>query len=45
LLFRDNEFQVSGMFTDRVVYERGGWYFTSRSLVWDLVSRDSVLPV
>jgi SnoaL-like domain len=44
-LFRDNEFQVSGMFTDRVVYERGGWYFTSRSLVWDLVSRDSVLPV
>jgi SnoaL-like protein len=45
LLFRDNEFHASGIFTDRVVYERGGWYFTSRSLEWDLVSRDSVLPV
>ena len=32
LLFRDNDFQASGTFTDRLIYERGGWYFTSREL-------------
>jgi hypothetical protein len=45
LLFRDNGFQASGIFTDRLIYERGGWYFTSRELVWDLVPRESALPV
>ena len=45
LLFRDNELRSSGTFTDRLVYERGGWYFTSRVLEWDLVPRQSALPV
>ena len=45
LLFRDNEFQASGTFTDRLIYERGGWYFTSRELEWDLVPRENALPV
>jgi hypothetical protein len=45
LLFRDNELQASGIFIDRLIYERGGWYFTSRELEWDLVPRDSALPV
>jgi len=45
LLFRDNELRSSGTFTDRLVYERGGWYFTSRGLEWDLVPRESALPV
>jgi hypothetical protein len=45
LLFRDNEFQTSGVFSDRLIYERGGWYFTSRELECDLVPRDSALPV
>ena len=30
---------------DRLIYERGGWYFTSRELEWDLVPRESTLPV
>lgn len=45
LLFRENELRATGTFTDRVVYERGGWYFTSRELEWDHASRDSALPV
>ncbi len=45
LLFRDNDLQASGTFTDRLVYERGGWYFTSRELEWDRVPRESALPV
>ncbi len=45
LLFRDNELQASGTFTDRLIYERGGWYFTSRELEWDLVPRESAIPV
>ena len=40
LLFRDNEFRATGTFTDRLIYERGGWYFTSRELEWDLVPRE-----
>ena len=45
LLFRDNAFRASGTFTDRLIYERGGWYFTSRELEWDLVPRENTLPV
>src|SRR5690349_25111997 len=45
LLFRDNELRSSGTFTDRLVYERGGWHFMSRRLEWDLVPRESALPV
>lgn len=29
---------VTGVFADQLIYERGGWYFTSRELVWDSVS-------
>ncbi len=45
LLLRDNQLQASGTFIDRLVYERGGWYFTSRELAWDHVPHESALPV
>jgi hypothetical protein len=45
LMFRDNALQATGTYRDRLVYERGGWYFTSRELEWDLVARESALPV
>ena len=45
LLFRRNELQATGTFTDRLIYERGGWYFTSRELVWDVVPRERVVLV
>jgi SnoaL-like domain len=45
LLLRGNELQVTGRYTDRLVYERGGWYFASRELVWDSVPRESALRV
>jgi hypothetical protein len=45
LLFRDNELRATGTFADRLVYERGGWYYTSRELEWDLVPRENALPV
>ncbi|OBK22491.1 nuclear transport factor 2 family protein [Mycobacterium asiaticum] len=28
---------ATGIFRDQLIYERGGWYFTSRELVWDSV--------
>jgi len=45
LLFRDAEMRATGTCRDRLIYERGGWYFTSRELDWDLVPRGSALPV
>jgi hypothetical protein len=45
LLFRDNELQATGTYRDSLIYERGGWYFTSRRLEWDVVPRESALPV
>jgi len=45
LLFRDNELQASGLFSDQLIYERGDWYFTSRDLEWDLVPRENALLV
>ncbi len=45
LLLRDNRLEASGTFTDRLIYERGGWYFTSRELEWDRVPNESALPV
>lgn len=27
--------RATGTYRDRLVYERGGWYFTSRELQWD----------
>jgi hypothetical protein len=45
MLFRDNALQATGKFTDRLIYERGDWYFTSRELEWDRVPQDSALRV
>jgi SnoaL-like domain len=45
LLLHDNRIQATGSYTDRLIYERGGWYFTSRELVWDPAPRESALPV
>ncbi|BBY42581.1 nuclear transport factor 2 family protein [Mycolicibacterium celeriflavum] len=45
LLLYGNGIQATGGYTDRLVYERGGWYFASRALVWDSAPRESALPV
>ncbi|MCT7662035.1 nuclear transport factor 2 family protein [Mycobacterium deserti] len=45
LLLRDNVLSATGTFVDRLVYERGGWYFTSRELQWDRAPRENALPV
>jgi hypothetical protein len=44
ILFR-NRATVTGTFVDQLIYERGGWYFTSRELSWDSASREDMLPV
>jgi len=45
LLFVGTELRATGTYTDSLIYERGGWYFTSRQLDWDLVPREDALPV
>ncbi|OBK79733.1 nuclear transport factor 2 family protein [Mycobacterium sp. 1274761.0] len=35
LLFVGAELRSTGVYRDRLIYERGGWYFTSRELDWD----------
>jgi SnoaL-like domain len=45
LLFRENELAATGTFSDRLIYERGGWYFASRELQWDRAPRKNALPV
>ncbi|PXX11036.1 nuclear transport factor 2 family protein [Mycolicibacterium moriokaense] len=45
LLFRNNVLEATGTYRDSLIYERGGWYFTSRELEWDLVPQESALPV
>ena len=45
LLFVGTELRATGTYTDSLIYERGGWYFTSRRLDWDLVPREDALPV
>jgi hypothetical protein len=30
--------RATGSYRDQLIYERGGWYFTSRELQWDSVS-------
>jgi hypothetical protein len=45
LLFRDNELKATGTYLDKLIYERGGWYFTSRELEWDVVPRERVVLV
>jgi hypothetical protein len=45
LVFVGAELRASGVYTDELIYERGGWYFTSRELNWDLAPRENALPV
>jgi hypothetical protein len=45
LVFVGAELHATGTYNDALIYERGGWYFTSRELNWDLAPRDSALPV
>ena len=45
LVFVGAELVATGIYSDRLIYERGGWYFTSRELEWDLAPRESALPV
>jgi hypothetical protein len=42
LMLSGNELAATGIFTDRLIYERGGWYFTSRELEPDVIPRESV---
>jgi hypothetical protein len=37
--------RATGTYRDELIYERGGWYFTSRELEWDSVSNGHALPV
>lgn len=37
LLFVGSELLAIGCYDDRLIYERGGWYFSSRELTWDPV--------
>jgi len=45
LLFVAAELRATGTYRDRLIYERGGWYFTSRELEWDVVPCKDALPV
>lgn len=36
-LHGDTTLRATGTFRDQLIYERGGWYFTSRALQWDSV--------
>jgi hypothetical protein len=45
LLFVGAELRATGLYRDALVYERGGWYFTSRALERDPVPATEALPV
>ena len=45
LLFVGAELRATGIYSDKLIYERGGWYFTSRELEWDVVPSTDALPV
>ncbi|BBZ51741.1 nuclear transport factor 2 family protein [Mycobacterium heidelbergense] len=36
-MFGDTALRATGTYKDALVYERGGWFFTSRVLEWDSV--------
>ena len=36
-MYGDTTLRATGIFQDQLIYERGGWYFTSRNLSWDSV--------
>jgi hypothetical protein len=40
LLFVGGELRATGTYADELIYERGGWYFTSRQLDWDLAPQE-----
>lgn len=35
--YGDTTLRATGTYRDELIYERGGWYFTSRNLTWDSV--------
>jgi hypothetical protein len=35
--YGDTTLRATGTYRDELIYERGGWYYTSRNLSWDLV--------
>lgn len=37
--------RATGAYRDELIYERGGWYFTTRELQWDSVSNGHALTV
>lgn len=41
LLFDADRLHATGTYADRLVYERGGWYFSSRELDWDSAPRNA----
>ena len=41
----DTTLRATGTYRDELIYERGGWYFTSRELEWDSVSNGHSLTV
>lgn len=45
LLLAGSELVATGSYVDRLIYERGDWYFTSRELEWNAVARHDALPV
>ncbi|MDT5132479.1 MAG: hypothetical protein QOE41_1790 [Mycobacterium sp.] len=45
LLFSGPDLRATGIYDDSLIYERGGWYFTSRALDWDPAPRTNALPV
>lgn len=45
LLLAGTDLRATGVYRDRLIYERGGWYFTSRELEWDVVASKDALPV
>jgi SnoaL-like domain len=36
-MYGDTTLRATGIYRDKLIYERGGWYFTSRELHWDSV--------
>ena len=36
-MYGDTNLRATGTYRDELIYERGGWYFTSRVLEWDSV--------
>jgi SnoaL-like domain len=45
LLFVGAELRATGVYHDRLIYERGGWYYTSREFESDVVPTEQALPV